>query len=34
VPTRPWAATYVWTRSDGEWKVLHGHGSHPSPLHP
>jgi hypothetical protein len=31
VPTRPWAVTYVWVRSDGEWKILLGHGSHPSP---
>ena len=34
VPTRPWAVTYVWIRSDGEWKILLGHGSHPSPLNP
>ena len=28
--TRPWAVTYVWVRSDGEWKILLGHGSHSS----
>lgn len=31
-PTRPWAWTLVWVSRDGEWKVLHSHGSHPSPL--
>jgi len=33
-PTRQWAWTLVWVRRDGEWKVLHAHGSHPSPLNP
>ena len=31
-PTRPWAFSAVWMRSNGEWKVHSSHGSHPSPL--
>ncbi len=31
-PTRPWAVTNVWVRRDGEWRILLGHGSHPSPV--
>ena len=33
-PTRPWAASYIWVRRNGEWRILLSHSSHGDPVNP